>query len=58
MFINMKIEMYGKRNSIVDFLCKLSSDLINKIYNRFSGFQKLSIVLKKVESSEFFSRKY
>ena len=33
--------------SIAEFLFKLSSDLINKIYKGFSGFHKLNILLKK-----------
>ena len=41
------------RDSIANF----SSDLINKICNGFGVFQRLNIELKKVGSSEFFSRK-
>ena len=37
----------SNRGSIADFSCKLSSDVINKIYNGFSGFQRLNIALKK-----------
>ena len=44
--------------SIGDFPCKLTSDLINKIFNDFGVFQGFNVKLKKVGSSKFVSRKY